>query len=288
MLSRPAPLPTSAVVVTGPVARSSVEALSRALQTPTPERFQGGVLVYTALPGVRYRIDLAVDRLTTLRFAPGETLFSVAAGLPHCETLKTDDPEIDRRCLAIQETTSGAETSLQAHVLIRPGREGLRTNAMVTTSAGAYDLELVSRAHGGIPVVMWETPMPLETLTAPTLEVLGVGYTITPRRTPGPVWQPLAMWDDTRHTYLRFPETIGAMGLPLLYEVTPSGEEHLVNYRADENGRLVIADGVFDGAVLRVGSGATAALVDLRRHTGYRYVTCPGAECPEGWQAVRR
>jgi type IV secretion system protein VirB9 len=267
-------------------ARSVEAALKAALQTPEPWRFEGGVLMYDAVPGARYRVDVTPGRVTTLRFSRGETLFGVLSGLPKCGEVKAEEPEEQLKCLAITETQSGEGSGQQWMVGIRPAQAGLQTNLLITTSAGAYDVEIRTTARP-IPVVAWQQPMPVARQDEPPAALIGLGYTLTPR-TQRPPWMPLRAWDDQAHLWIEFPAGIDAQEYPVAHGVGHDGAEVLVNYTVHGDGRVMVIDGTWDGLTLRVGSGATAALVDLRRHTGYRYVTCPGAECPEGWQAVRR
>jgi type IV secretory pathway VirB9-like protein len=279
VLARPEPSSVP-VMSQRSTARTVPEAIQEAMQVPEPWRFHRGVLVYTVQPGARYLVPVAVDRLTTVRFAPGEVLFATTSGIPKCDDLKSDDPEMSLRCLSIKETSSGEGTTQQYHLALRPGVDGLQTNLMVTTSWWAYDLEVVSRKRGFVPVVQWEHLAPVvPQAKAIRHEIIGHGYSMTSRSGSDPAWMPERMWDDTKHTYIQFPKTVSGGEFPLLYELTSALEEHLVNYRV--YGTLLIADGVIDGGLLQTGKKPTAAIVDIRRTSHYHYMICPGHDgCP--------
>ncbi len=248
--------PRAAQVPPGRPAIAAANASARARSVASG--FQDGVQVFAYAPGRIYEVWTAPLRVTTLTLAPEETVISKAAG----DTVRWQ----------IGETTSGAGPDQRTHVMLKPLREGLETNLVLTTNQRLYQLHLrsgappafnaaiawsldaagTSRKPAGVDEPVAEPPpsAPTPTLLPEAAAGLEGSYRIKAPVRP-PAWTPRAVLTDGVRTYLVFPPGLAASEAPALLAIGAGGERQLVNYR--QQGGLWVVDRVLDRAELRLG-----------------------------------
>ncbi len=238
-----------------------------ARQRSRPDRFVGGLQLFSYAPGRVYEVWTAPLRVTTLTLGPGESLTAVAAG----DTVRWQ----------IGETTSGQGAGRRTHVLVKPLERRLETNLVLTTNQRLYDLHLRSgEAAAFNTAVAWdadahETPGPgpapaaAADLAGPApwdIAGLDAGYEILPRGRR-PAWAPNAVMTDGVRTFIAFPPQMAARPAPALFVIGPDGEAQMVNYR--QQGGLFVVDRVIESAELRLGD-RRAQVVGIARLKGDR------------------
>ncbi len=80
-------------------------------------------------------------------------------------------------------------------------------------------------------------------------ENLHFSYKIVAKHAPR--WEPQHVFDDGKKTYIKFPDAIATMELPLIWLIGPKGQLELVNYRYVKG--FYVVDRLFDKAELRLG-----------------------------------
>lgn len=239
---------------------------SGALAPSRGDSFLNGVQVFSYEPGRIYEIYTTPLRVTVISLRPGERVVSMVAG----DTVRWQ----------IAETTSGSGADARSHVVLKPLRQGLSTNLVLTTSERVYMISLRATAQTDAfnAAVAWEYPdafdhVDLETLLVTDgasssrlpLDRVETRYRVTPRfGQRAPVWMPEAVFDDGAKTYIRFPAVAAHSELPPLFVIGPDGEAQLVNYRV--RGLTYVVDQLFERAELRL--GARRAVVVRITRTG--------------------
>ena len=229
---------------------------SDALAPSRGDAFLNGVQVFSYEPGRIYEIYTTPLRVTVISLRPGERIVSMVAG----DTVRWQ----------IAETTSGSGADTRSHVVLKPLRQGLSTNLVLTTSERVYMIALRATAQIDAfnAAIAWEYPnafdhADLETLLVTEgasagasrlpLDRLETRYRVAPRLGQrAPVWTPEAVFDDGAKTYIRFPAPAAHSELPPLFIIGPDGEAQLVNYRV--RGLTYVVDQLFDRAELRLGA----------------------------------
>jgi type IV secretion system protein VirB9 len=246
------------------------QAVHAAKQEPTSHGFYAGLHVYTYVPGTLYQLYAAPEHITDIQLQPGETILAKAAG--------------DTARWLVEDTSSGVGDAARQHLLLKPIREGLRTNMTVTTTRRVYHLALTSTRKTYMLAVAWRYPQdefqalvekrarlmaqtaqasrPLFLSGAPAIDpqALHFGYTIASKRAP--VWMPLHVFDDGQKTYIQFPAALSTSEAPALFLRSAENTLQLVNYRVKD--RWYIVDRLFDHAELRVGE-KHPTVVTIRR-----------------------
>lgn len=229
---------------------------SDALAPSRGDAFLNGVQVFSYEPGRIYEIYTTPLRVTVISLRPGERIVSMVAG----DTVRWQ----------IAETTSGSGADARSHVVLKPLRQGLSTNLVLTTSERVYMIALRATAQADAfnAAVAWEYPdtfdhADLETLlvtegasaagTRLPLDRLETRYRVAPRLGQrAPAWTPEAVFDDGAKTYIRFPAVAAHGELPPLFIIGPDGDAQLVNYRV--RGLTYVVDQLFERAELRLGA----------------------------------
>lgn len=255
------PPPPVRTVERGPTQRREPRGLaairaanSDALAPSRGDAFLNGVQVFSYEPGRIYEIYTTPLRVTVISLRPGERIASMVAG----DTVRWQ----------IAETTSGSGGDTRSHVVLKPLRQGLSTNLVLTTSERVYMISLRATAQTDAfnAAVAWEYPdafnqADLETLlvtegaTASRLPLdrVETRYRVAPRfGQRRPVWTPEAVFDDGAKTYIRFPAAAAHSELPPLFVIGPDGDAQLVNYRV--RGLTYVVDQLFERAELRLGA----------------------------------
>jgi type IV secretion system protein VirB9 len=223
-----------------------------ARQEPTPEGYLNRMQRYTYLPGALYQVYTAPERVTDIVLEVGEALIAKVAG----DTVRW----------IVGDTTSGTGTAQQVHVLIKPVKEGLTTNLVLTTDRRTYHLECHSEPQTYMAAVAWDYPhddlarlpqrpaAPRAQAAQPVASpveatALHFAYTIESKRAPR--WTPIRVFDDGHKTYIQFPTAFETSDAPALFLRSSEGATQLVNYRVKHNWYIV--DRLFEQAELRVG-----------------------------------
>jgi type IV secretion system protein VirB9 len=184
---------------------------------------------------------------------------------------------------------SGADSTEQIHVLIKPLMADISTNLVINTDRRMYQLDLVSSARDFIPSVSFSYPADSlkewEAFMANRRKerensgaVLASGYSLNPedlhldyeiRGKDSLRWKPVRVWDDGVKTYIKFKQgaTKKSVEAPV-FIVYEHKREVIANYRATVD--MYIVDRVFDKAALIVGTGANQDRVVITRLKGSR------------------
>ena len=228
-----------------------VDANEAAKVEPTADGYVNAIQVYPYTEGALYQLYTAPENVSNIALQPGEKIVAVSAG----DTVRW----------VIGDTVSGSGAAAQAHVLVKPIAEGLRTNLVIITDRRAYHLELTSTPETYMASVSWHYPR--DELLALTRRnaaaedaaerVIDRGLDIANLRFryavsgDNPPWRPVRVFDDTNKVYIQFPARLDQGEAPPLFVVGPDGENQLVNYRV--RGRYYIVDRLFAAAELRLG-----------------------------------
>lgn len=218
-----------------------------ALREPTSAGYINAAQIYPFSDNALYRLYAAPGQVTDIALEPGETLSAISAG----DTVRW----------AVGDTASGAGTSRQVHVMVKPFAAGLTTNLVILTDKRAYHLQLASTERTAMAALSWSYPQ--EALIAaraaaeqgpPTIDIglqlddLKFRYAISGDNPP---WKPVRVFDDGKKVYIQFPEQIDRGEAPPLFVVGQDGRSELVNYRM--RGNFYVVDRLFSRAELRLG-----------------------------------
>ncbi|MBI3329453.1 MAG: TrbG/VirB9 family P-type conjugative transfer protein, partial [Nitrospinae bacterium] len=120
--------------------------------------------------------------------------------------------------LTLQDTTSGTGAGQQVHVLVKPTKEGLHTNLVLTTDKRTYHLECHSTIGTYMAAVSWRYPQdelapqavvrkgpapPVASVPGFDATALHFVYRLDSKDKPR--WMPLQVFDDGQKTYIQFP-----------------------------------------------------------------------------------
>jgi type IV secretion system protein TrbG len=250
-----------------PAARIS-QANAAARVQPVRDGFINAMQVYPFTEGALYQVYCAVGQITDIALQPGEQLVGsgpVAAG----DTVRW----------IIGDTQSGAGTTQQVHILVKPTRTELLTNLVINTDRRTYHIELRAEEKTYMASVSWQYPqdqliaLRRQNVEAQATQPLATGvdlahvnfrYEIEGDRAP---WRPLRAFDDGRQVYIEFPSGIAQGEMPPLFVVGPEGKtSELVNYRVHAN--YMIVDRLFAAAELRFGADDSQKRVRIVRTDG--------------------
>jgi type IV secretion system protein VirB9 len=234
-----------------------------ATQGPTSDGYINSIQVYTFAPGALYQLYTRPETVSDLALQAGETLIATAAG--------------DTARWVVGDTTSGVGEGQQVHVLVKPIKEGLQTNLLITTDRHVYHLECHSTSGTYMAAVSWQYPADdLARLTrasaakraqeaqviAPAIDATRLNFGYTVESPDHPRWTPTRVFDDGQKTFIQFPQALTTSEAPALFLTSREGTTQLVNYRV--KGTYYIVDRLFDRAELRVGE-KDPTVVRLRR-----------------------
>lgn len=231
---------------------------------PDQATYQNAIQQYAYADGSLYQVYAAPGQVTDIALQPGEQLVGpgpVAAG----DTVRW----------IIGDTTSGTGASARVHILVKPTRGDITTNLVINTDKRTYHLELRAGAATYMAAVSWTYPQDaLIALRAQQAEreraapvatgidfaALDFRYRIDGDR---PAWRPVRAFDDGKHAYIEFAETIATTDMPPLFVIGENGAAELVNYRVQ--GRYMVVDRLFAAAELRLGTGRHEKRVRIER-----------------------
>ena len=206
---------------------------------PRREGYYNAIQIYPWSEGALFQVYAAPGQITTIALEPGESLTGagpIAAG--------------DTARWIIGDTESGSGTSRRVHILVKPTREDISTNLVISTDRRVYLIELRARAALYMPAVAWAYPA----LPA------GQRYGLTGDTPP---WRPISVFDDGRRVYVVFPRGIVQGEMPPIFVIGSEGETQIVNSRIHQN--ILIVDRLFGAAELRLGSGDRQQTVRIVR-----------------------
>lgn len=223
-------------------------ALNQAKQRPQDSRFLNATTIYDFVPGNIYQVYTAPQKITMISFEPNE--FMVAPPQSG-DTVRWQ----------VNSIISGSGHDSRQHLIIKPLREELNNNMIVTTNKGRiYLLELISTKDHYMLEVSWncfandlfvDDAAKTNDSTVDVLsKKLNFAYKII-NKAGRPLWKPTKVFDDGEKTFIEFPASINQHELPTLFIVSRESETQLVNYR--QKGETLIVDRLFTEAELRLG-----------------------------------
>ncbi len=219
---------------------------------PTKDGYVNAIQVYPYVEGALYQLYTAPEQLSDITLQAGEQVVAVSAG----DTVRW----------IIGDTASGTGNEARAHVLVKPIKEGLKTNLVIITDRRTYHLELTSDTETYMASVSWHYPrdklMALQRRNSQAKTSaesdadrgLRLGELKFRYRLSGdaPPWRPVRVFDDTNKVYIQFPDRLDQGEAPPLFVIGPNGDNQLVNYRV--SGSYYIVDRLFGAAELRLGT----------------------------------
>jgi P-type conjugative transfer protein TrbG len=249
---------SSAPPTTGPAAVGAAKAA--ATRQPDSDGFLNAIQYYDYAPGVVYSALTSPGFVTTLALAPGEKLFTAAAG--------------DTTRWVVQSVDAGSGSSAQTLLLIKPRKGALQTNLVITTDQRVYTLDLASTDQPTYhTMIAWHYPFgdvvmirnqwapqqaqaqaDAKSTVAPGVDLSKANFNylvVRQKNAPAPPWCPLRAFDDGRKTFIQFPPQAAVTEAPPLFVLGRKGDTQLVNYRV--KGDWYIVDRLFDKAELRLG-----------------------------------
>tara|TARA_R100000365_G_scaffold213_1_gene670 strand:+ start:433 stop:1461 length:1029 start_codon:yes stop_codon:yes gene_type:complete len=226
---------------------------------PRREGYYNAIQIYPWSEGALYQVYAAPGQITNIALEPGESLTGagpIAAG--------------DTARWIIGDTESGSGANRRVHILVKPTRDDISTNLVVTTDRRTYMIELRAREALYMPAVAWAYPaLPAgqrQTVPAapviPAEAVRNFRYALQVQG-DSPPWRPVSVFDDGRRVYVVFPRGIVQGEMPPIFVLGTNGEPQIVNSRVHQN--VLIVDRLFGAAELRLGSGNPQQVVRIVR-----------------------
>ena len=221
------------------------QALHSARQKPQPQRFLNAITMYDFIPGSVYQIYTAPQKVTMISFADGEQIVSAPQSG-------------DTARWQVNTILSGSGNTAKQHLILKPLREGLTNNMIVTTNQGrVYLLELISFKNSYMLDVAWNYSTADADIAEYTVDSkteiprqLNFNYKIINKK-GNPSWRPTQVFDDGEKTYIQFPGSVTKQELPTLFIVSKESDNQLVNYRQQNN--CLVVDRLFKQAELKLG-----------------------------------
>ncbi len=226
---------------------------------PRREGYYNAIQIYPWSEGALYQVYAAPGQITNIALEPGESLTGagpIAAG--------------DTTRWIIGDTESGSGANRRVHILVKPTRDDISTNLVVTTDRRVYMIELRAREALYMPSVAWAYPAPPagQRRSVPAAPIIPAEAARNYRyglEIPGdsPPWRPVSVFDDGRRVYVVFPRGIVQGEMPPIFVLGADGEPQIVNSRVHQN--VLIVDRLFGAAELRFGSGDRQQVVRIVR-----------------------
>jgi type IV secretion system protein VirB9 len=257
--------PDNKPLLTGWAAIAAAKAT--ATSQPSSDAFLNAIQYYDYAPGVVYMAVTSPGFVTVIALAPGEKLITAAAG--------------DTTRWIVQTVESGAGTSDQTLLLVKPRKPALQTNLVITTDQRIYTLDLTSTDQPTYhTMIAWNYPFgdlvmirnqvadrqaQVQATIASGLDLSKANFNyliLRQKHSDPPPWCPLRAFDDGQKTYIQFPPKVTVTEAPPLFVLGRKGDAQLVNYRV--KGDWYIVDRLFDKAELRLGE-TPQTFVDIER-----------------------
>ncbi|OWU77186.1 P-type conjugative transfer protein TrbG [Marinibacterium profundimaris] len=226
---------------------------------PRREGYYNAIQIYPWSEGALYQVYAAPGQITNIALEPGERLTGagpIAAG--------------DTTRWIIGDTESGTGSNARVHILVKPTRDDISTNLVISTDRRVYTIELRARESLYMPSVAWAYPAAprggrqavgtAPAIPAPSARIHRYGLQI---QGESPPWRPVSVFDDGRRVYVVFPAGIAQGEMPPLFVLGADGEPQIVNSRIHRN--MLIVDRLFGAAELRLGAGDRQQVVRIVR-----------------------
>jgi type IV secretion system protein VirB9 len=261
---RPLHVPPTWTVARGGTAASTpagrVENANAAARVePRREGYYNAIQIYPWSEGALYQVYAAPGQITNIALQPGESLTGagpIAAG--------------DTARWIIGDTESGSGANRRVHILVKPTRDDISTNLVLTTDRRVYMIELRAREALYMPSVAWAYPSPPagQRRSIPSAPIIPAEAARNYRyglqvHGDSPPWRPVSVFDDGRRVYVVFPRGIVQGEMPPIFVLGADGEPQIVNSRIHQN--ILIVDRLFGAAELRLGSGDRQQVVRIVR-----------------------
>ena len=195
--------------------------------TPGRGRHDERVRVATYVDGEVYRLNTSLTHVTSVEFAPGETITSIVAG--------------DTEGFLFDGVPGGRAFA------VKPVMSGVSTNINVYTNLRSYYFNVVE--SGGATYYVVRFTYPGAAPAAPRNAVVAQAPTYRYGVSGGAEFAPIAVSDDGTFTYVQFAPNAP---LPAILRVGPEGGERTVNSTTQAGG-IVRISGVSQRWVLRLG-----------------------------------
>jgi type IV secretion system protein VirB9 len=114
---------------------------------PRREGYYNAIQIYPWSEGALYQVYAAPGQITNIALEPGERLTGagpIAAG--------------DTTRWIIGDTESGSGSTARVHILVKPTRDDISTNLVISTDRRVYTIELRAREALYMPSVAWAYP----------------------------------------------------------------------------------------------------------------------------------
>ena len=204
------------------------------------------------------------DTLCDIELEPGEDVLDLGAA----DTVRWQ----------FQLLREGPADRRTVHVLIKPQDSiAMETGVVIGTSRRVYRVKIKSGGPATVNVKFYypedlvrhfnaqqaqaavDTTLVVAKLPDVSIEDLHQNYLVSGDAPFRPTW----VADDGKRTYLKMPDGITATSAPALYVERSNGEQAIVNYTT----RLpyYVVHGLFDRALLQVGTGSDAQRVTITR-----------------------
>ena len=236
----------------------------QASQQPVSSNYFNAGMIFDWEADRLYQIYTKPERITDIALEVGENLLSVAGG--------------DSQRWSISESQSGKDHNARRHILVKPHQLGISNNLVVTTDRRTYHIEMHSLES--VPYqasVSWKYPSssiiinngqgdnfkdskPLTPMAGVGSKQLNFNYHFIASTRPS--WMPRRVFDDSHKTYIEFPESMQDTEAPVLYGLSRSKDQEVLNYRRYRN--FYIIDHLIDTAELSVG-GKSPTKVGIER-----------------------
>lgn len=212
-----------------------------------------GEVSFFYYPGGLYKIYCKEGNLTDIQLQPGEEIIFIGGG----DTVRW----------VVDKAPSGSGSSKQWHVFLKPLKQGIDTNLIITTDRHSYQIKAHS-TNWYNPIIAWTYPqeeraaflrqednkrkVEEETISLSSVspEDMNFNYKITSKG-GNFSWAPKTVFDDGQKTYIKMSDRMPSGEAPALFVKDEKGGLMLVNYRVKNN--YYIVDRLFQEAEMRNG-----------------------------------
>lgn len=182
----------------------------------------------------------------------------------------------------VTPATSGNGKNAVTHLIIKPADVGLTSNMIVNTDRRTYNIRLVSKKDGWMPLISFSYPEDSDAAWAAYHQAnaqkgamngaasgeamslvqgdLDFSYRL---KGDSPRWKPVRVYASANKTFIQFPANAQNTDIPALVILGPGNQDQLVNYRLV--GNRYVVDRVIDKAALISGVGRHQTRVEIER-----------------------
>jgi type IV secretion system protein TrbG len=218
-----------------------------AKQTPQSDDYFNSIVRYDYAEGIIYQVYNSPKHITDIRLEDGEKINgSPCAG--------------DTSSWSIVHTVSGSGKTIKEHIIVKPFKPGLETNLIITTNKRTYYLEIKSFKETYMAGVTWNYPANnMVEINNRAISKAGENISLNDlnfdyKISGNALFRPVTVFDDSNKTYIQFSSSIAQGELPPLFVLTKEDQAQLVNYRYSMENHCYIVDGIFEAAVLKMGT----------------------------------